>query len=120
MCTMLFRNRYDNVKPFFKHLNILPLTENIKLPLWKFMWKLLAKNHPDSIIEQFPLHFNKAINNTKSKKLIIHYYRITIGKKSLLYQGFKIWNLKIPANIKNNKSYNSFAKNYHKYLLDVI
>ena len=30
MHTMLFKNRYDNIKPFFKHLNILPLTKNIK------------------------------------------------------------------------------------------
>ena len=108
----------DNIKPFYEHLNILPLTENIKLLQGKFMWKLLAKKHPDSIIEQFPLHFNEAINNTNSEKLIIPYYRTSIGKKSLLYQGYKIWNLEIPANIKNKESYNNFAKNYHKYILD--
>ena len=27
---MLFNNRYVNLKPFYKHLNIPPLTENIK------------------------------------------------------------------------------------------
>ena len=84
------------------------------------MWKFLAKNHPYSILEQFPLHFNEAINNTNSEKLIIHYYRTSIGKKSLLYQGHIIWNLEIPANIKNKECYNNFAKNYHKYLLDEI
>ena len=120
MCTVLFKNRFDNVKPFYKHLNILPLTKNIKLLQGKFMWKLLAKKHPDSIIEQFPLHFNEAINNTNTEKLTITYYRTSIGKKSLLYQGYKIWNLEIPANIKNKESYNNFAKNYHKYLLDEI
>ena len=120
MRTMLFKNRFDNVKPFYKHLNILPLTKNIKLLQRKFIWKLLAKKHPDSIIEQFPLHFNEAINNTNTEKLTITYYRTSIGKKSLLYQGYKIWNLEIPANIKNKESYNNFAKNYHKYLLDEI
>ena len=38
MGTMLFQNRFNNVKPFYKHLNILPLTKNIKLLQWKFMW----------------------------------------------------------------------------------
>ena len=51
MCTMLFKNRFDNVKPFYKHLNIPPLTKIIKLLQGKFMWELLTKNHPDSIIE---------------------------------------------------------------------
>ena len=120
MRTMLFKNRFDNVKPFYKHLNILPLTRNIKLLLGKFMRKLLSKEHPESIIEQFPLHFNEAINNTNGEKLIIPYHRTSIGKKSLLYQGYKIWNLEIPANIKSKESYNNFAKNYPKYLLDEI
>ena len=64
MSTILFKNRYGNVKPFYKHCNILPLTKNIKLLQGKFMWKLLAKKHPDPIIEQFPFQFNKVINNT--------------------------------------------------------
>ena len=84
------------------------------------MWKLLAKKHPDSIVEEFPLHFHETINNTNSEKLIIPYYRTSIGKKSLLYQGYRICNLKIPANIKNKESYNNFAKNSHKYSLDEI
>ena len=43
MHTMLFKNRYDNVNPFYKQLHILPLIKNIKLLKGKFMWKLLAK-----------------------------------------------------------------------------
>ena len=62
MRTILFKNRFDIVKPSSKHRNILPLTKNIRLLQGKFMWKLLAKKHPDSIIEQFPLHFNEIIN----------------------------------------------------------
>ena len=75
------------------------------------MWNPLAKKHPDSIIERFPLHFNEAINNANGEKLIIPYYRPSVGKKSLFYQVYKIWNLEIPANIKNKESYNNFAKN---------
>ena len=81
MHTVLFKNRFDNVKPFYKHLNILPLTNNMKLLQGKFMWKHLAKKHPDSIVEQFPsLNFNEAINNTNVEKLIIPYYRASRGK----------------------------------------
>ena len=78
------KNRYDNLKPFFKHLNILRLTKNIKLLQGKFMWKLIAKNHPDSMIEQFPMHFNEAINNTNNEKPIIPYCRTSIGKKIII------------------------------------
>ena len=73
MCTVLFENRLDNVRLFYKHLNMLPLTKNIKLLQGKFMWKLIAKKHPDSITEQFPLHFKEAINNTNEEKLITPY-----------------------------------------------
>ena len=44
MRTMLFKNRLENVKPFYKHLNILALTKNLKLVQGKSMWKMLAKN----------------------------------------------------------------------------
>ena len=75
------------------------------------MWNPLAEKHPDSRIERFPLHFNEAINNANGEKLIIPYYRPSVGKKPLFYQVYKIWNLEIPANIKNKESYNNFAKN---------
>ena len=68
------------------------------------MWKLLAKKHPDSITEQFSLHFNEAINNTNGEKLIIPYYRTSIGKKSLLYQGYRIWNLKFLQTSRTKKA----------------
>ena len=77
---LMLKKRNDNVKPFYKHLNILPLTENIKLLQGKFTWKLLAKKQPDSIIEKFPLHFNEAINNTNREKLIIPY----INRKKII------------------------------------
>ena len=46
--TILFKNRHDNVKPFCKHFNVLPLTKTIQLLQRKLMWKLLSKKHPDS------------------------------------------------------------------------
>ena len=65
MCTMLFRNRYDNVKPFYNYLSILLLRENIKLQKGKH----LAKKEPEFVLGQFPLHFIEAINNTNGENL---------------------------------------------------
>ena len=48
---MLLENIYDNVNPFYKHFQIRPPIESIKLLQGKFMWMLLAKKRPDSIIE---------------------------------------------------------------------
>lgn len=81
MRTMLFHNRYGNVIPFYKHLNILPLEENIKLLQGKFVWTFLAKKQPDTITEQFSLQFNETINNNNNrKKLIIPYNGTSIAK----------------------------------------
>ena len=38
---MLFKNIFDNVKPFYKHLNILPLTKN-KAPTGEIHVKALS------------------------------------------------------------------------------
>ena len=40
----LFKNKYDNVKPFYKHRNIFLFSENMKPLQERFMWKLFAKN----------------------------------------------------------------------------
>ena len=78
---MLLKYRFDNVKPLYKPLNILPLTKNIKLLQGKFIRRLIAKkHHPDSITEQLLLHFKEAINSTNTEKLIISYYRTSMGK----------------------------------------
>ena len=99
-------NKYlDKIDKCIKHS-----MDTKKLLHWKFMWKLLAKKTSRlySIIEQFLLHFNEAINNTNREKLIISYYRTSIGKNSVC-QGCKIWNLGISAHIKSKESYNNFA-----------
>ena len=43
------------------------------------MWTFLAIKQPDPITE-FSLQFNETINNDNRKKLIIPYYRTSIGK----------------------------------------
>ena len=106
---ILFKGKYDSVKPYYKYLQILPFLDNIKLLRGKFMWSLTNYKLPTSIIEQFPLKYNKAINSQKDK-LIIPYFRTSIGKRSLSYSSIHLWNYEIPSNIKCKESSKSFSK----------
>ena len=56
------------------------------------MQKLLSKQHPEIMEEKFPLCYNESINNSEHIKLILPYYRTSLGTSSLHYQGCKIWN----------------------------
>ena len=114
---ILFKGKYDSVKPYYKYLQILPFLDNIKLLRGKFMWNLTNHKLPTSIIEQFPLKYNQAINSQKDK-LIIPYFRTSIGKRSLSYSSLHLWNYEIPSNIKCKESSKSFSKAYEGYLLD--
>ena len=87
--TILFKQKYDIVKLFYKHLGTLPLKQNIKLQQGKFMWKLSSQNLPNCLLNKFSLIHNQAINNA-NQKLIIPYYRATTGKRSVPYQGYKL------------------------------
>ena len=113
---MLFKGKHDSVKPYYEYLQILPLSDNIKLLRGKFMWNLLNQNQSDSLIEQFPLKYNQAINNRKDK-LVIPYNRTAAGKGSLSYTSHQLWNNEIPENIKNKETLKSFSKAYKAHLL---
>ena len=51
--------------------------------------------------EKLPLCYNESINTSEHTKLILPYYRTSLGTSSLHYQGCKIWN-------EITKSLNSF------------
>ena len=84
------------------------------------MWKLVNNQQPKCLKEKFPLKNNEAINNPSSNKMIITYRRTTIGKRSLSYEGYKLWNLEIPDYIRNQKTLRRFSRSYHAYLIDNI
>ena len=65
--TMMDMNKFDSVKPFYEHLNILPFKDKMKLLQRKIMWKLVNAVHPNSIFEKFPLTYSEGINNPQSK-----------------------------------------------------
>ena len=50
--TILFKEKYDIVKPFYKYLSILPLKQNIKLQQEKFMWELNSLNPPNCLLNK--------------------------------------------------------------------
>ena len=82
------------------------------------MEKLVSKKHPIVIENKFPLHYNKSINNSTHKKLIVPYFRTTLRVSSLMYHGFKIWN-KIPLSLKNLESTKLLSRKYKEHLKSV-
>ena len=96
---MIFRKRPDSAIPLYQRLDILPLASNIKLLQSKFMKKLIDGEQPEPTKMHYPS--------------VIPFYRTKIGTSSLLYQGFKLWN--IPFVLKT-KPYNVFAKEFQKAL----
>ena len=94
--TALFKGKYESSKPLYKYLKILPLTETIKHNQGKFLWKPVNNQQPKCLQEKFPLKINEAINNPNNNKMIIPYRKTTTGKRSLSYEGYKLWNLEIP------------------------
>ena len=115
--TMLFKNRREPSKPLYKYLNMLPLEYNIKPLRGKFMHKLLSQQQPEIIEETFPLYFNESINNSDHTKLILPYYRTSIGTSSLHYQGCKVWN-EVTKSVKEIQYMKFFSKKYLEILLE--
>ena len=94
----------------------------MKLLCAKFTQKLVSK-HPIVNENKFRLHYNKSITNSAHKKLIVPYFRTSLGVSSLMYQGFKIWNEiwhEIPLNFEIIKSTKLFCKIYKEHLLKLV
>ena len=89
MRIMLFKEKYDSVKPFYEYLKIFPLSENIEVLPGKFMWKLANNCHPSCIKEPFLVAFSNAINSTNCR-LTIPKVKTETGKRIHLYRGFKL------------------------------
>ena len=111
---MMFQGKRKSVQPLYEYLNILPLNINRKLLCAKFMQKLESKKHPIVIENKLPLHYNKSIDNSAHKKLIVPYFRTSLRVSSLMYQGFKIWN-EIPLHFKIIESTKLFSRKYKEH-----
>ena len=83
------------------------------------MWKLVNNQQPKFLKEKLPLKINEAIYNPKNNKMIMLYRESIIGKRSLSYKGYKMWNL-ILHYIRSQKTLSRFSRFYHAYLIDNI
>ena len=113
---IMFKTKHDSIKPYYKYLNINPLEHQIKILQGKFLWKLINDEHPKSIKDKYSSQKSAAINNHNQIKLIVTFYRTTIGTSSLSSQGIKLWNNEIPEQVKNASSSKCFVKKYQQHL----
>ena len=102
-------------------MNTIPedLTFILKILQGKFTWKLIKNLPPSCIIEQFLVKFRNTINSANCR-LTVPYFGTELGKRTLLYQGFKLWNQEIPTQIKNQNTVKNLTKNYQENLLNNI
>ena len=84
------------------------------------MWKLNSHNLPNCLLKKFFLIHNQAINNTNQQKLIIAYCRTATGERSVLYQGYKLWNSEILVNAKLKDNIKRFCKQFQADLLESV
>ena len=66
------------------------------------MLKLVNTVHQNPICKKFPLTYSDAID-TRQNKLAILYCHRAISKRSLSYTAFKLWNQKVPTDLKSEK-----------------
>ena len=107
------------MKPFYNYLGILPLKQNIKHQQGKFMWKLNSHKLPNCLLNKFSLIRSQAIN-ANQQKLITPYYGTATAKRSVLYQGNKLWCSKISVNAKLQETIKNFCKQFQADLLDSV
>ena len=108
---MCFKKREESSLPLFKELGILPLVRAIKLRQGKFMWKLANNYLPLSLSSNFKTHTIPV-----RSQFAMPAPRLELTSRHINYAGIKLWN-EIPHRIKQIKTFKSFSKNLHKYLL---
>ena len=114
-----FKGKNDPVLPLYMSKNILPVKDNIMYIKGKFMWKLIHKTQPQSIIEMFEK--SGATRNERdltSYKLRLPYQRLEIGLNFIIYSGSKLWNQRIPNEITKINTPKHFNSKLKKFLID--
>ena len=97
--------------PFFKNLNILPLTLSIKVKYAKFIWKLYNGFLPPSLTDFFYSNSRTQYSTSES--------RLKSLDQFVLFSGPKVWN-DLPASIKKKPSLNSFSKSLSKHYINSL
>ena len=97
-----------------KHLDILPLTEQMKYNKATLIHKIYYDKTPPYLSHLI----TKSTNRYGSMNLVPPLPRIDIMKTSLSYSGSVVWN-DLPDNLKLNMSTKSFKLNLYKHLLNL-
>ena len=118
-----FKTKRDPTYPLYKSKNILPLKENIMYSKGKFIWKLTHDCQPRSVKDLFSSHGASLCNRDIDKqflKLKLPFQRTEKGLDFIIYSGVKLWNQKIPNNIKIRTTFQLFKKEFKSYLIENV
>ena len=113
---MSFKENSYPVEALFKQHKILNFEKQKTLASACFMWRVANKEAPSTIIEQFPL--KERVYGNNNVKFHIPSARSNLLKRSIIYQGPKLWNLITVENC-SKKSIQTFKTAYLKKLLDM-
>ena len=111
-----FANKYETSNPIFKDLKILPLNLQIMHKQAVFMWKLHYGYIPYPTSSLFKLNLRRY----NHYKYDLPTPRLEIAKHNISYSCVKLWNTKIPDDLKKLTLQKIFANQYKKYLLDSL
>ena len=114
--TILSKNNREHALPLFKKLDILPLDDLIKLKRSSFMWKLSKNLFPHSIDSWFSTNNSAIITRLNISKYSIPNPRTEYAKRHNIYSSIKLWNTKIPNDLKLSTSFKCFKTKYKKLL----
>ena len=106
---MSFKERDHHTAALFSELKILPLDKSIDLKYAKFMWKLNNGYLPESLVKNFRSNIRTKFSTAFS--------RLESLKNFVVFAGPQLWK-KLPTNITNKPSLDSFSKTFKKYLID--
>ena len=106
-----FKDSDHPSSPLYKELKILPLSKSLEFRQAKHMWKLINGFLPPCITSQFNFNTRTVFS--------VSYSRLVSLQRFILFAGPITWN-KIPMNIRQKLSLNSFSKSLKAHLLDLI
>ena len=106
-----------NSNPLFIKYNQLKIDDLCKLNIGTFMYKYCNNLLPSTFNLLFKTNSENHSYNTRfATNFNIPNNKLEFGKKSISYQGVKIWN-NIPKNIKNSSGIKHFKDTYKKVLV---
>ena len=100
---------YPDTASLYKNSKILPFEQNTALCTGKLLWKI-ANDFIDSDL-------NSLFRKKNASSFYLPYRRLQITQRCISYKGVQTWN-RIPQDIRNSMSPNTFKTKFKSYLLD--